>query len=108
MSKISDFYAKAIADDAAKKELDSILDGKELNEASEEQLLKVGKLADRLGFSITLDEARSYLKGENVELDEDDLEAVAGGKGDTSHLSVYRGDELKLECYGSNGAAVGN
>jgi hypothetical protein len=80
MSKVSDFYAKAVADEASKNELITILGDKKLTEASDEQLIKVGELAKKIGFEITLDEAKAYLNGGD-ELDEDDLDAVAGGKG---------------------------
>lgn len=81
MSKVSDFYAKALADDSAKKELIVILGDNKIEDASDEQLTKVGALAKKLGFDITVDEAKAYLSGDNAELDEDDLDAVAGGKG---------------------------
>lgn len=81
MSKVTDFYAKALADESAKKELITILGDKKIEEASDEQLAKVGELAKKLGFEITIDEAKAYLSSDNAELDEDDLDAVAGGKG---------------------------
>ncbi len=79
MSKVTDFYAKAIADEASKKELTDILGSKPINEASDEQLVKIGELAKKLGFDITLEEAKAYLTSEEAELEEDDLDAVAGG-----------------------------
>lgn len=81
MSKVSEFYAKALADDAAKKELIIILGENKIEDASDEQLTKVGQLAKKLGYDITVEEAKAYLNGDNAELDEDDLDAVAGGKG---------------------------
>ncbi len=82
MSKVTDFYINAIADEATKKELIDILGNKSINEASDDQLVKIGKLANKLGFDITLEEAKAYLTSEETELNEDDLDAVAGGKGD--------------------------
>lgn len=32
-----------------------------------------------MGFEITVEEAKAYLNGDNSELDDDELEAVAGG-----------------------------
>ena len=81
MSKVTDFYAKAMADESAKAEISSILGGTEINAATDEQLVKIGEVAKKLGFDITVDEAKAYLNPEEAELDEDDLDAVAGGKG---------------------------
>lgn len=82
MSKVSEFYAKALADNSAKKELIEILGDNRIEKASDEQLAKVGKLAKKLGFDISADEAKAYLNGDNAKLDEKDLDAVAGGKND--------------------------
>ncbi|MGN0629877.1 MAG: hypothetical protein ACI4JN_00980 [Ruminococcus sp.] len=79
MSKVTDFYAKALADESAKKKLITILGDNRIEEASDEQLAKVGELAKQLGFDITIEEAKAYLSGNNAELDEEDLDAVAGG-----------------------------
>lgn len=84
MSKVSEFYAKALADDSAKKELIVILGDNKIENASDEQLKKVGELAKKLGYDITVEEAKAYLNGDNAELDEDDLDAVAGGKGSSA------------------------
>lgn len=80
MSKVSEFYAKAVADESAKKELITILGDKKFTEASDDQLAKIGELAKRLGFEITIDEAKAHLNGDHSELDEEELDAVAGGK----------------------------
>ena len=79
MSKFQDFYAKVLADEGAKKEISSILAGKALEAASDEQLEKIGGLAKRLGFEITVAEAREFMKKGDKKLSEDDLDAVAGG-----------------------------
>ncbi len=81
MSKFQDFYLKSIADADAKKEIAAILDGKPMEEATDEQLEKVGAVAKRLGFDITVAEARDFLVPSNQKLSEDDLDSVAGGKG---------------------------
>ncbi len=80
MSKFEDFYAKVLADEGAKKEISSILAGKSLEAASDEQLEKIGGLAKRLGFEITVAEAREFMKKGDKKLSEEDLDAVAGGK----------------------------
>ena len=89
MSKISEFYAKALADEAAKAELAAILAGVTIQDANDEQLEKVGELAKKLGYDITVEEAKEYLNPEEAELDDEDLEAVAGGKGDTIQYNVH-------------------
>jgi hypothetical protein len=99
MSKISDFYAKATADETSKNELIAILGDKKLTEASDEQLVKVGELAKKIGFEITIDEAKAYLNGGD-ELDEDDLDAVAGGKGSGGNTTIGT-----IEC--KNGVGYG-
>jgi hypothetical protein len=106
MSKVSDFYAKAVEDEASKNELIAILGDKKITEASDEQLVKVGELAKKIGFEITLDEAKAYLNG-GEELDEEDLDAVAGGKGSGGNTSIE-----KIHCengvgYGTVGVDVG-
>lgn len=94
MSKMSEFYAKAIADESAKAELIAILGEKKLEEADDAQLEKIGEVAKKLGFEISLEEAKGYLGGAETELDEEDLDAVAGGKGGstTNNNSVSFGD----------------
>ncbi len=85
MSKVSEFYAKAISDERSKAKLGEILGGKTINEATDEQLEKIGGLAKELGFEITIDEAKDYLNSDSSELDDNDLDAVAGGKGDVTN-----------------------
>lgn len=89
MSRITEFYAKALADETAKKELTDILGNKDIGEASDEQLVRIGELAKKLGFDIGIDEAKNYLKSENAELDDDDLDSVAGGKGQTHVQEIH-------------------
>lgn len=106
MSKMSDFYSAAINDNTSRKKLAEILDGKSFEEATDEQLVQIGELSKSLGIEIDIDEAKAFLRGNDQELDEDDLDAVAGGKGDKSTVELYRGDELKFQCFGSNGGSV--
>ena len=79
MSKVSEFYSKAVSEETSAKKLAEILGGKDMSKATDEQLLAVGKLASELGYDITIDEAKAFLS--DGELDEDDLDSVAGGKG---------------------------
>ena len=55
MSKVADFYVKAIADEEAKKKLAEVLDGKNFDKLTDAQLKEVGDIAKDLGFDITLD-----------------------------------------------------
>lgn len=106
MSKISDFYSTLMQDEVLKKEFVKILGEKSILEANDSQLMEIGKIAEKLGLEISLDEAKNFLSGNSMELDDDDLDAVAGGKGETSKIELYKGEELKFQCYGSNGGAV--
>lgn len=83
MSKISEFYIKAMSDQTAKEELVKILDGRDFSSADDEKLIKIGELAGRLGFDITMEEMKAFLDSKEGELDEEALDAVAGGKGVT-------------------------
>lgn len=80
MSKFSEFYAKASTDETTRKKLAAILGEKSITDAGEEALIKIGSLARELGYEISLDEAKKYLRGNEEDLDEEDLDAVAGGK----------------------------
>lgn len=82
MSKIQEFYAAVIADEIRKKALYDILGDTAINDASDEQLDKIGKLACDMGYDISVDEAKNFLRAAEAELDDDDLDAVAGGKGE--------------------------
>ncbi len=89
MSKITSFYTRVFSDSSAKKELTEILGNKNIEEASDEQLIRIGELAKKLGFDISIEEAKDYISGNNAELDEDDLDAVAGGKGQTHYTEIH-------------------
>lgn len=86
MNKVTEFYAKALADESSKAELASILGESRIQDASDEQLKKIGQLAEKLGYEITVQEAKDYLNGSETELGEEDLEAVAGGKGGNTYI----------------------
>lgn len=103
MRKFQDFYAKVLADEGAKKEISSILAGKPLEAASDEQLKKIGAVAKRLGIDITLAEARSYFKQGDKKLSETDLDAVAGGK-----VYEYSTADKDGNCHKTMGTATIN
>lgn len=85
MSKVTDFYAKVMADEGLKAELEAVLGGKDIAAATDDELLKIGDIAKKAGFDISVDEAKAYLNPEETALDDDDLDAVAGGKGDNNY-----------------------
>lgn len=80
MSAFTEFYTKVMEHSDTKKELETILDGQRMEEIGDDKLRKIGAIAKRLGYEITLEEAKSYFQGDDVLLDEEDLDAVAGGK----------------------------
>lgn len=98
MSKITDFYAKVMADEALKAELSEALKGKSFDAATDDDLLKVGEIAKKAGFDISLQEAKDFLNPEEAALDEDDLDAVAGGtskpRGEIDIFSCVTGGEI--------------
>ncbi len=83
MSKITEFYAKAMENEDIKKELIEILGDRKFEEADDTQLVKIGDVAKKTGYEISMDEVKAYFSKEDTELDIDDLDAVAGGKYDT-------------------------
>ncbi len=82
VSKFCDFYEKLISDESTRKRAADILNGKTMENASDEQLEALSVIAGELGYSITVSEAREFLDPEEAALNDDDLDAVAGGKGD--------------------------
>lgn len=90
MNKVVEFYQKALQDEMAKAELSAILDGKDIEAATEEDLVKIGEVAKKLGYEITVEEAKAYLNPAEHELSDEDLDTVAGGKGDT-HVTCTSG-----------------
>ncbi|MDO4273664.1 MAG: hypothetical protein Q4D16_08340 [Eubacteriales bacterium] len=85
MDKFQQFYEK-LTESGKEKEFQEILLKYHPNAASfadigEEAWKEVGKMAEDMGYSIKPEEAVEYFSGEEIELDEDDLDSVAGGKG---------------------------
>lgn len=83
MSKMTDFYSKVMSDESLSRELSEILGGRDIASATDEQLERIGVIAEKTGFDITVEEAKAFLDPEEAPLDDDDLDAVAGGKGET-------------------------
>ena len=79
MSKMTNFYAKVMGDASLKAEYEAALGGRNILSATDEELMKIGDIAKKAGFDITVQEAKAFLDPEEVVLDTDDLDAVAGG-----------------------------
>ena len=77
--KISEFYAKVTADEKLKAKLEKILAGKDITEASDDQLKAIGDIAKELGYNFTIKEVKEFIASGDVQLSEDALDAVAGG-----------------------------
>ena len=90
MSKFNDFFAKVMADDALKTEVIKVLGDSKFENATDEQLAKIGEIAKGAGFEFTAAEAKAHFDG--GELDDDELDAVAGGKGDHVQIDVRKID----------------
>ena len=95
MSKVADFYQKAVADAAAKAKLDQVLGGAAIEELTDAQLQEIGKIAKELGFDITLEEAKAYLKSIGEELSDDVLSDVAGGGNITNNHCKGKGSYVE-------------
>ena len=77
--KISEFYAKVIDDAALKAKVEKILGGKEITEATDEQLKAIGEVAKELGYNFSLDEVKNFIASGDVQLSDDAPDNVAGG-----------------------------
>ena len=77
--KIAEFYAKVTDDAALKAKVDKILGGKEITEATDEQLKAIGEVAKEMGYNFTLDEVKEFIASGEVQLSDDALDNVAGG-----------------------------
>ena len=89
MDKFKIFYAQAMADDAVRAEIKKILGKTPVDEASDDQLIKLGELAKTIGIDIALADAKAYLSksiddDDEGEVSPDELQAVAGGKAPSS------------------------
>ena len=82
MNKLAEFYAKVMEDEAAKKEFLEVMGEKSMDELTDGEFGKLEELAKRIGFDITAEEAKSYLKSSEdfeEELSVDELDNAAGG-----------------------------
>ena len=81
--KISEFYSKVIEDNTLKEKFENVLDGKEITEATDDQLIKIGEIAKEMDYNFTLAEVKEFIESGDVQLSDDALDNVAGGKGET-------------------------
>ena len=79
MNKVSEFYSKVLADDKIKAKVDKILGMKDISDATDDELKKIGEIAKELGYDLTIDEARKFIRETEVILSDDALDQVAGG-----------------------------
>jgi len=91
--KIAEFYAKVTEDAKCKAEVEKILGGKEITEATDDQLKKIGEIAKEMGYNFTLDEVKDFIASGEVQLSDDALDNVAGGvnKGQNTCTGVGAG-----------------
>ena len=106
MSKVADFYAKVLANEELQGKLGNILQGKNIVEATDDDLKKIGEVAKAEGFDITLEEARDYIQSDEAAVSDEALDAVAGGaqKGDFKCEGKNSGNQDKTD---SNLSGVG-
>ena len=76
---VAEFYSKVTADETSKAKLEKILDGKDITEATDDQLKAIGDIAKEFGYNFTIDEVKNFIESGDVQLDDDALDAVAGG-----------------------------
>jgi len=95
MSKFKEFYDKINSDAEIGAEFKKVLEeqkiapGTPFEKFNEENLNALIPFAKKAGFDFTLDEVKAFLKSntEGGELSDDELEAVAGGKGNSNECS---------------------
>jgi len=92
MSKFLEFYNSINTDPAVGAEFKKIAEkynippGASLIDFSDEVLAALIPAAEKAGFEFTLEEVKEYFKrSDGGELSEDELEAIAGGKGTEPH-----------------------
>ena len=98
MSKFAEFYAKLQSDEATKKAFAAaakekgIANGTAFSDLNDAQITALIPVAKGAGFDFTVKELKEYFKkGEDGALSEDELEMVAGGKGNTVTATCNNG-----------------
>ena len=79
MDKVADFYAKVMASEDLQDKLGNILQGKNIVDATDDDLQKIGEVAKAAGFDITLEAAKAYIQSDEAAVSDEALDAVAGG-----------------------------
>ena len=90
MNKFQEFYTAVMNDEKAKKEFADIMNGRSFNDMSESDFQDLAPFAEKLGFEISAKEAFDHFNTGSETIDDDELDAVAGGKNDT--YNHYEGD----------------
>ena len=80
MSKIAEFYAKVIADEALRNKATELIAGKTVDELGDDELAKLVKFAGEEGYAVTVAEVKEYLASGVRDLSDEAMDAVAGGK----------------------------
>ena len=66
LSKVAEFYDKVTKDAEKAKQLENILNGKNILDASDAELEKIGAMAWDMGYRITMDDAKNYIAAEKA------------------------------------------
>ena len=80
MSKIAEFYAKVIADEALRNKATELIDGKTVDELGDDEIAKLVEFAGEEGYAVTAAEVKEYLASGVRDLSDEAMDAVAGGK----------------------------
>ncbi|MDO4273663.1 MAG: hypothetical protein Q4D16_08335 [Eubacteriales bacterium] len=86
-NKFMEFYNTITADKELEEEFKNIYlrhnkKGTPMNKVSRETFEDLVPLCSRCGFDITAEEAAEFFSVDEMELSENELDSVAGGKGD--------------------------
>ena len=80
MSKVAEFYAKVIADEALRNKAAEFLNGKTIEELGDGEIAKLVEFAGEAGYAVTVAEIKEYLASGARDLSDEAMDAVAGGK----------------------------
>ena len=66
LAQVAEFYDKVTKDEEKAKQLENILSGKNILDAGDAELEKIGTMAWNMGYRITLDDAKNYIAAEKA------------------------------------------
>lgn len=66
LAQVAEFYDKVTKDEEKTKQLGNILNGKNILDAGDAELEKIGTMAWDMGYRITLDDAKNYIAAEKA------------------------------------------